>query len=524
MLRHRTPWGRPLARGALSARCCEYERESVWPSTLYNLPLLLEALGIEKRYGGVRALKHVSFGLKAGEVHAIIGENGAGKSTLIKVLTGAVQPDAGEVRLEGEPIADNNPHRSREMGIAAIYQQPAIFPDLTVAENIALAAESGRLLRRVNWTARRARAKELIREIGADIDPDREAGALSMPEQQLVEIAKALGGNVKALILDEPTASLTEREAERLFGIVERLREKGAGIIYISHRLEEVGRIADRITVLRDGETIETREARGTDAATLIRLMAGRELSAVFPKRAVPIGEVTFEVKRPGIELAVRAGEIVGIAGLVGSGRTELAESIFGLRPAEGTVRLNGAEITVRNPSDAIRAGIAYVPEDRRRNGVVGELPVRANTTLAILNRIASGTLLQFAEEGEIAKNWVERLGVKTDGIDAPASSLSGGNQQKVAIGRWLATEPKVLILDEPTQGIDVGAKSECHRIICDLAERGLAIVMISSELAEIVGMSDRVAVMHEGAIAGILDRSGAEPERILALALGHKA
>lgn len=451
-----------------------------------------------------------------GEVHAIIGENGAGKSTLIKVLTGAVQPDAGEVKLEGKLITGNNPHRSRELGIAAIYQQPAIFPDLTVAENIALASEAGGLARRVDWRTRRDRARQLLAEIGAAIDPDREAGSLSMPEQQLVEIAKALGGNVKALILDEPTASLTERETERLFGIIAQLRQKGAGIIYISHRLEEVGRIADRITVLRDGETIESRPAQGVDAGTLIRLMVGRDLSAVFPKRAVPIGEVVFEVTQPGIHLAVRSGEILGIAGLVGSGRTELAESIFGLRPAPGAA--------IRTPSDAIAAGIAYVPEDRRRNGIVGDLPVRANTTLAILNRIANGSLLQFSAERDVAKTWVERLGVKTDGIDAPASSLSGGNQQKVAIGRWLATDPKVLILDEPTQGVDVGAKSECHRIMCDLAERGLAIIMISSELAEIMGMSDRIAVMREGAIVATVDRKDAQPETILALVLGHNA
>ena len=461
----------------------------------------------------------------AGEVHAIIGENGAGKSTLIKVLTGAVQPDAGQVKLEGAPITGNNPHRSRELGIAAIYQQPAIFPDLTVAENIALSSEPGGLARRIDWRSRRERARQLLAEIGAGIDPDREAGALSMPEQQLVEIAKALGGNVKALILDEPTASLTERETERLFGIIAQLRQKGAGIIYISHRLEEVGRIADRTTVLRDGETIETRMALGTDAGTLIRLMAGRDLSAIFPKREVPIGEVVIEVSQPGVQLAVRSGEILGIAGLVGSGRTELAESIFGLRAAAAVIRLNGVELSIRSPADAIRAGIAYVPEDRRRNGIIADLPVRANTTLAILNRIASGgSLMQFDTERDIAKTWVERLGVKTDGIDAPASSLSGGNQQKISIARWLATDPKVLILDEPTQGVDVGAKSECHRIMCDLAERGLAIIMISSELAEIMGMSDRIAVMRGGVVIGTVERRDAQPEKILAMALGHNA
>jgi rhamnose transport system ATP-binding protein len=495
--------------------------------------LLLRAQGIEKRYGGVRALKHVSFDLRAGEVHALIGENGAGKSTLIKVLTGAVQADAGTVSLDEAVIQDNSPHRSRQLGIAAIYQQPAIFPDLTVAENIALVNEPGGLLRRVEWAARRARAKELIEAIGAEIDPDREAGTLTMPEQQMVEIAKALGANVRVLILDEPTASLTERETDRLFEIVRRLRAGGAGIIYISHRLEELSRIADRITVLRDGETIETRDAAGTDSRTLIRLMAGRDLSAVFPKREVPIGGAVLSVaglscgaaRVRDVSFEVRAGEIFGIAGLVGAGRTQLAETLFGLTPADcGTVKVAGSEVSIRTPSDAIAAGIAYVPEDRRKHGVVSELPVRANASLAILDRISKSSILQFGAERSCAEEWVAKLGVKTDGIDAPAGSLSGGNQQKVSIARWIATEPRVLILDEPTQGIDVGAKAECHRIMCDLAERGLAIVMISSELAEIMGMSDRIAVMRDGSIAGVMARAEATPESVLSLALGAAA
>ncbi len=345
------------------------------------------------------------------------------------------------------------------------------------------------------------------------------------PSSSSSKSPKPSGGNVRVLILDEPTASLTERETDRLFEILQRLRAAGTGIVYISHRLGELSRIADRITILRDGETVGTRQASDTDAATLIRLMAGRDLAAVFPKRTVPIGSPGPSGRRCArrSSFEVRAGEIFGVAGLVGAGRTELAEALFGLTPAiAGTIRVNGHPVRVRNPEDAIRAGIAYVPEDRRRNGVVGELPVRANTTLAILHRIARGTLLLQAQERKLAETWVSQLGVKTAGIDAPVSSLSGGNQQKVAIGRWLATEPKILILDEPTQGIDVGAKSECHRIMCDLAERGLAILMISSELAEIMGMSDRIAVMRDGAIAGVIDRADAKPESILALALGQ--
>jgi rhamnose transport system ATP-binding protein len=494
--------------------------------------LLLEARNIDKHYGGVRALRSVSFELQAGEVHAIVGENGAGKSTLIKVLTGAVQPDAGLLRLNGESIENNNPHRARELGIAAIYQQPGIFPTLTVAENIALANERWGVASKVDWKHRNAQAEELLESVGAEIEAHREAGSLSMPEQQLVEIAKALGANARVLILDEPTASLTERETERLFEILMRLRARGVGIIYISHRLEELTRIADRVTVLRDGECMGTRDAGTIGAAELIRLMAGRDVSTIFPKREAAIGEPLLEVRGLGsraagirdITFEVRAGEIFGLAGLVGAGRTELAETIFGLTPADtGSVRIGGADCVIRRPEDAIRAGMAYVPEDRRRHGAIGQMPVRANATLAILKRISHGGWLDFARERTIATEWRERLRIRTDSIDAPASSLSGGNQQKVAISRWLATEPRVLILDEPTQGIDVGAKAECHSIMCDLAERGLAILMISSELAEIAGMSDRVGVMRGGQLRGVVNRGDAQPERILAMCLGHE-
>ncbi len=500
-------------------------------TTEYNRALLLEAKRIEKSYGGVRALRQVSFGLLAGEVHALVGENGAGKSTLIRVLTGAVAADGGSVILDGRPITDNSPHRSRELGIAAIYQQPAIFPDLTVAENIALANETGGLFQLLRRGERIRRATELLESIGAEIDPKRDAGTLTMPEQQLVEIAKALGGKVRVLILDEPTASLTERETGRLFEIIRKLRSEGTGIIYISHRLEELPLIADRITVLRDGETISTSGATEMNTRDLIRLMAGRELSAVFPKREVPIGGTAFEVNGvssavagiSGITFAIRRGEILGFAGLVGAGRTQLAETIYGIFPADsGEVRLDGEGLSIRNPGDAIRSGIAYVPEDRRSHGVAGELPVRANMTLSILDRVSNGPALDENAERLIAGNWISSLQVKTDGMDERAGSLSGGNQQKVAIARALATGPRVLIVDEPTQGIDVGAKAECHRIMCDMAAKGVAVMMISSELAEILGMSDRVAVMRGGRIAGILERGQATAESILALALGE--
>jgi rhamnose transport system ATP-binding protein len=496
---------------------------------------LLEASNISKSYSGVRALKRVSFDLLAGEVHAVVGENGAGKSTLIKIVTGAVAQDSGTLRIAGRVAENHNPTRARALGIAVVYQQPALFPDLTVAENIALGLESGGPWRRINWKGRARAAREALARAGADIDPDARVSTLSMPEQQIVEIAKAIGAHSKILILDEPTASLTGREVERLFQVIATVRAEGAGIVYISHRLEEVAAIADRVTVLRDGETIATCDAKGLSRGELIRMMVGREIEAIFPKRAVPIGGIALEVRNlnsraagiRGVSLEVRAGEILGLSGLVGSGRTQLAETIFGLTPAEsGEIRLQGRTVRIASPADAIRYKIGYVPEDRRQHGVVMSMPICANISLADLPAVCHHGLGRFLisreSENGLARTYVERLRVKTQSIHAEAGSLSGGNQQKVALARWLAIHPAVLILDEPTQGVDVGSKSEIHGLIVDLAEQGLAIIMISSELPEILGMSDRIAVMHAGKIAGVLSRAEATQENLLALALGH--
>ncbi len=492
---------------------------------------MLKLNGITKSFGGVAALKGVSFELLAGEVHAIIGENGAGKSTLIKVITGAHQPDAGTIELDGQRLTDNSPGLSRARGIAVIYQQPSLFPDLTVAENIGLRLEKGGLWRWVRWSERRRQAIGLLKQVEANILPDTIVRDLSMPQQQLVEIAAALGGNAKVLILDEPTASLSEREAVSLLRVVKQLRERGLGIVYISHRLEELPQIADRVTVLRDGNGIGTKPMDQVDRAELIRLMVGRELSAVFPKTTVPIGDVVLEARDlccsasgvNAINLTVRAGEILGLAGLVGAGRTELARVLFGLTPAtSGTLLLRGQPITIKTPGEAVANGIAYVPEDRRRHGVVLEMSVAANTTLAILQKIARAGMIDFAEEEELATSFVKKFAIKTPTTQTPVGNLSGGNQQKVALARWLATDPAVIILDEPTQGVDVGAKAEIHRLMGDLASRGLAIIMISSELPEVLGMSDRVAVMHGGRIVGLLDRSEATQERVLSLALSE--
>ena len=492
---------------------------------------LLSARHITKSYAGVRALSDVSFDLDAGEVHALIGENGAGKSTLIKVMTGAVPADSGALSVHGQTVAAMSPATSRALGIAAIYQQPALFPHLTVAENIAFSLEPRAAWRRLDWGRRRREARDLLERVGGGIDADRLVDRLSMPEQQLVEIAKAVGTSARVLIMDEPTASLSGPEVDRLFEVVARLKSEQVGIIYISHRLEEILSIADRVTVLRDGTTVGTHAREGLQRSTLINLMIGRELSAIFPKRAVAVGDVALELRHVtcraagvhDVSLDVRSGEIVGLAGLVGSGRTELAQTVFGLTPADsGDVLVRGRPVVVRSPSGAIEAGIGYLPEDRKQHGVVPEMAVDQNVSLASLGGVARTGVIDRARERSQAQRYVEQLRIKTASVGSDVESLSGGNQQKVALARWLAIAPKVLILDEPTQGVDVGSKSEIHALMQQLAGQGLAVLMISSELPEILGMSDRVAVMRGGTIAGVLSREDATQERVLAMALGQ--
>jgi rhamnose transport system ATP-binding protein len=494
---------------------------------------LLTLAGVSKSFGAVQALRGVDLELLPGEVHALVGENGAGKSTLIKIVTGAHAPDSGTLVIGGEAVTRADPVRARRLGVAPIYQQPALFPDLSVAENLAFGNEPPGPWRRIDWAERRRRAQALLARVGAAIDPDAEAGSLRMAEQQLVEIARALGANARILLMDEPTAALAEPEAERLFALIGELRGQGVAVLYVSHRLPEVLRIADRVTVLRDGALVETRRADALNEAELIRLMVGRELQAVFPKREVARSGVVLEARSlssqaAGVSAATFAltrGEILGFAGLVGSGRTELARVLFGLDPADsGELRIGGDTVHVESPRHAIALGLAYVPEDRRRHGVIPEMSVAANTTLAVLREISRGPLLDEAAEREVAQGFVERFAIKTPSLDAPVANLSGGNQQKVALARWLATKPRVLILDEPTQGVDVGAKAEIHRLMVELAEQGLAILMISSELPEILGMSDRIAVMRGGRVVATLERADATQERVMALALGHAA
>lgn len=492
--------------------------------------LVLEAVDVRKSFGGVRALKGVSLKLFAGEVHALVGENGAGKSTLIKIFTGALQPDGGEVRLHGRAMEHHSPAQARALGIAAIYQQPALFPDLTVAENIGIASGDNGRWRRVNWAARRAHAAKVLEQVGARIRPDTPARDLSMPEQQLVEIAKAVDANARVLILDEPTASLGAADVEHLFRLMAEMRARGTAIIYISHRFEELFRMADQVSVLRDGSSIGTYSMTEVNNAKLIHLMVGRELEAIFPQRGAAPGEAALDVRRlsskrggvKNVTLQVRRGEILGLAGLVGSGRTEFAEALFGLAPREeGEVRVHGRPVAIRSLGDAIREGLAYVPEDRRNHGVVLDMSISANMTIAALGRVSANGFICSEEEEKLARSYIQSLGVKTPSADTDVANLSGGNQQKVALARWLITEPKVLVLDEPTQGVDVGAKAEIYHLMEQLTRNGTAILMISSDMNEILGMSDRIAVMSKGEIAGILPREEATPHKVLELTLG---
>jgi rhamnose transport system ATP-binding protein len=540
---------------------------------LGRLNTLLRLSDITKSFGAVRALKGVSFNLTAGEVHALVGENGAGKSTLIKIITGAEPPDTGNIEIGGAPVTRLDPGSARAFGIAAIYQQPALFPDLSVAENIALGLEQPIASGLVRWKSRRQRAKALLQRVGAQLDPEVEVRRLSMPQQQLVEIARAVGAGARILLMDEPTASLTSLEVSLLFDLVRGLRARGVGIIYISHRLDEVFQVADRVTVLRDGETVGSRHigsqrreeaspsppseervgesgpllghppndpempaAPITDRAAiteteLIRLMVGREISTIFPPPESGPGEVLLLVRElghrssgvHGVNFDVRAGEILGVAGLVGAGRTELARILFGITPADsGVIALGGRRLDLHSPGDAVRAGIAYVPEDRRRHGVILEMSVAENATMAILRQFCPRSWLRFPTERSLAQEYIRDLGIKAPSPDTRASNLSGGNQQKLALARWLAARPKVLILDEPTQGVDVGAKAEIHKLIRRLAAQGLAVLMISSELPEILGMSDRIAVMRGGTIAAVFDRQNANAHNIMAAALGQ--
>jgi rhamnose transport system ATP-binding protein len=485
--------------------------------------------GVSKRFAATQALQDVSLDLRAGEIHALVGENGAGKSTIVKILAGIHQPDSGTVVLDGKPISLHGPAQARLLGIAVVHQEPRLFPDLTVAENVFMGHAPTGSLGTVNWREMRRSADRIFESLNVRMDSGEVVRGLSMADQQLIEIAKALSIEAQVLILDEPTASLSAHEVERLFDIVRQTRDRGVAVLFVSHRLEEVFELCDRATVLRDGRRVITAPTSELTAADLVRHMVGRAVS-LFPRSSAQIGDVLLDVRgltRVGafrdITFSVRTGEIVGLAGLVGAGRTEVARVLFGLDRADaGEVFLAGKRAGFRSPSAALAAGIAYVPEDRHLDGLVGGFSISENVTLPIIPRLFPRLFMRTGRERALAAGYAQRLRIRANSMDDLIESLSGGNQQKVVIAKWLATKPRVLILDEPTRGVDIGAKVEVHRIISDLAASGLGIILISSELPEVLAMSDRIMVLHEGRIAAEIPRAEASEEKVMFAATGQ--
>jgi ABC-type sugar transport system ATPase subunit len=490
-----------------------------------SLPLL-SATSLSKSYTGVRVLEGVSLDVRAGEVHALVGENGAGKSTLIKILGGAVRADSGDVRIGGGALPPGDPIEARRRGISTVYQEFTLVPELSVTDNVFLGREQGRPFLRRAAMARDVQA--ILDELGAGVDASAPVARLSVAHQQMVEIARALVGDAKVLILDEPTASLSSREVDRLFDVIRRLRGRGLGVIYISHRFEEIFALADRVTVLRDGRRITTVEAAGLERPQLIRWMVGRDVSEEFPARGASSGETVLDVKAlsapprfSSVSFSVRRGEIVGLAGLVGAGRTSAGLAIAGALEARGDMSLGGAPARFGSPAEAIGRGVAYLTEDRKGRGLFPLMAAGENTTVASLGRLTRAGLLSIARDREAASQAAREFDVRVASLSQPAATVSGGNQQKLLLARFLMTQPKVVILDEPTRGVDVGARADIYRLMNRLTADGLAIIMISSDLPELLGMSDRVVVMREGRVTGELARGAATPETVMALATG---
>ena len=490
--------------------------------------IILETSNISKGFPGVQALKNVSFNLRKGEVHALIGENGAGKSTFIKILTGAHQPDGGEILLDGSPVSNLNPHSAMAGGISAIYQEFNLVPYLSVAENIFFGREFTKSFL-LDMDRMNEAASDIFRSIGADIDPRVQVSELSVAYKQLVEIGKAVSQNSRILIFDEPTAALTNKETENLFKLIKKLQAEGVSIIYISHRLEELQIIADRITVFRDGEYIDTVNIEETDRAKLISLMVGRELGVDFPRPAVSKDETVLEVRDlctdgflKNINFRLKKGEILGFGGLVGAGRTEVARALFGLDAiSSGEILMNGEKIDSRSPAAAIANGIGLIPEDRKDQGVLLNLSIRENIGYTFVDKITDWIFINRRKEKKLVEEFKNKLSIKCSSAEQRVSNLSGGNQQKVVLAKWLAGDCDVLIFDEPTRGIDVGAKQEIYQLIKELAEAGKGIIFISSEMPELIGMSERIIVMHEGVIEGELTADEVSQEKILDLASG---
>lgn len=488
---------------------------------------ILELKKISKSFSGVEVLHDVSLAVRPGEVHALLGENGAGKSTLVKIITGVHHPDKGEIFLNGEPVHFSDARDSRQAGIAAIYQELSLFPDLDVAENIFAGRQPVTLGGRVDWRRLYAEAGKLLASLGVQLDLKQKARTLSIAQQQMVEIARAFSIKAQILIMDEPTSSLTLHEVDDLFRLVRRLREEGTAVIFISHRLEELFTLADRVTVLRDGSYVDTRSMKDVTRDDLIRMMVGRTITDLFPKQDVRAGDVVLKVEnltRAGsfhdVSFELRRGEIVGLAGLVGAGRTNVARAIFGVEPATGgRIQVEGQAVVIRSPQQAIKLGLAYVPEDRQLHGLIPAMHITSNISLPMLHRYAQSGWLRDKVERKSTYEAARQMEVRANNIWQLARELSGGNQQKVVLAKWLSTNPRILILDEPTRGIDVGTKAAVHGLMSKLAAEGLAILMISSELPEILGMSDRVIVMREGVVTGEFSRAEATQEKIISAA-----
>ena len=485
---------------------------------------VLELKNISKRFGGVEVLHGVSFGLRPGEVHALLGENGAGKSTLIKVITGIHQPDGGEIYLNDKHVHFNDPLQARMAGIAAIYQELSLCPDLNVAENIFLGRQPTTFGGRIDWRKLYSEADRLLTSLGVHLDLKAKARNLSIAQMQSVEIARAFSLNARILIMDEPTSSLTLNEVAELFGLVRRLRDEGTAIIFISHRLEELFEVANRVTVLRDGSYVDTCQVKDVTRDELVRLMVGRTISNLFPKQEVQPGEIALKVEHltcdgifEDISFELHKGEILGMAGLVGAGRTDVARAIFGvLPPTGGTIQVEGRPVEITSPQQAINLGLAYVPEDRQLHGLIPAMDITSNISLPILAEYTRRGWLMDKVERSAAFTAAQQMEVRANTIWQITRTLSGGNQQKVVLAKWLSTKPRILILDEPTRGIDVGTKAAVHALMSKLATEGLAILMISSELPEVLGMSDRILVMHEGHMTALFNRADATQEKII--------
>ena len=487
----------------------------------------LEMKGITKQFPGVLALNKVDLAIYPGRVLALVGENGAGKSTLMKVLSGVHKRDAGEILLEGKSVEIANPLASRQMGISIIFQELSVLNNMNIAENIFVGREKKKN-GFVDKKLQHEQARQLLSRVGLSIDTHTKTGLLSTAQKQMVEVAKALSFNSKLIIMDEPTSSLTDKETAMLMDIIRKLRDDGVAIVFISHRMNEIFEISDEIAVMRDGEMVQHMITSEVDEAQVIAAMVGRSVDDIFYKEEAPISDIALEVKNlstknflKDISFNVRSGEIVGFAGLVGAGRSEVMRAVFGIDPREsGEISIHGQKVEIKSTMDALKAGMGFVPEDRKEQGLILKQTIRVNTSLAALQSVAKGWFISKKLEKGLTDEYVAKLRVKTPSNEQKIMNLSGGNQQKVVIAKWMATHPKVLILDEPTRGIDVGAKKEIHMLMSELAKQGVAIIMISSELPEVLGMADRIYVMHDGRIKGEINRADASQEAIMKLAI----